>query len=217
MPCAPRCGSSNSTASLRPQSRRDPLHLRNLQTLVEIGVDKNTTVAFPAPLMTTIAELGTFLRRETEAAAAQRAAAAPAQAPAVGRSSTTPRERPEDVTSSARAPNPVGAPDRHGSGRRGLSKDQSVTAPAATTRPPNSCTITCWTLLDPARPTQGPQLPRPVGVNGLPSGGGAWAGRDNDWAAAGCGGACPEGWCGVHLSDGCFLGSGAGSGGVDRA
>ena len=65
------------------------LQLRNLQTLVEIGVDKNTTVAFPAPLMTTIAELGTFLRRETEAAAAQRAAAAPAQAPAVGRSSTS--------------------------------------------------------------------------------------------------------------------------------
>lgn len=44
------------------------LQLRNLQTLVEIGVDKNTTVAFPAPLMTTIAELGTFLRRESEAA-----------------------------------------------------------------------------------------------------------------------------------------------------
>lgn len=46
------------------------LQLRNLQTLVEIGVDKNTTVAFPAPLMTTIAELGTFLRRESDAAAA---------------------------------------------------------------------------------------------------------------------------------------------------
>ena len=65
------------------------LQLRNLQTLVEIGVDKNTTVAFPAPLMTTIAELGSFLRRETEAAAAQRAAAAPAQTPAVGHSSTS--------------------------------------------------------------------------------------------------------------------------------
>ena len=34
------------------------LQLRNLQSLVEIGVDKNTTVVFPAPLMTTIAELG---------------------------------------------------------------------------------------------------------------------------------------------------------------
>jgi regulator of protease activity HflC (stomatin/prohibitin superfamily) len=36
------------------------LQLRNLQSLVEIGVDKNTTVVFPAPLMTTIAELGAF-------------------------------------------------------------------------------------------------------------------------------------------------------------
>jgi regulator of protease activity HflC (stomatin/prohibitin superfamily) len=45
------------------------LQLRNLQSLVEIGVDKNTTVVFPAPLMSTIGELGTFLRREGEAAA----------------------------------------------------------------------------------------------------------------------------------------------------
>lgn len=44
------------------------LQLRNLQSLVEIGVDKNSTVVFPAPLMTTIAELGTFLARETAAA-----------------------------------------------------------------------------------------------------------------------------------------------------
>jgi regulator of protease activity HflC (stomatin/prohibitin superfamily) len=43
------------------------LQLRNLQSLVEIGVDKNTTVVFPAPLMTTIAELGAFLARETAA------------------------------------------------------------------------------------------------------------------------------------------------------
>ncbi|HXW86682.1 MAG TPA: slipin family protein [Streptosporangiaceae bacterium] len=40
------------------------LQLRNLQSLVEIGVDKNTTVVFPAPLMSTIEELGTFLTRE---------------------------------------------------------------------------------------------------------------------------------------------------------
>jgi regulator of protease activity HflC (stomatin/prohibitin superfamily) len=45
------------------------LQLRNLQSLVEIGVDKNTTVVFPAPLMTTISELGAFLARETAAAA----------------------------------------------------------------------------------------------------------------------------------------------------
>jgi len=46
------------------------LQLRNLQSLVEIGVDKNTTVVFPAPLMTTIAELGGFLAREQAAATA---------------------------------------------------------------------------------------------------------------------------------------------------
>ncbi len=45
------------------------LQLRNLQTLVELGVDKNTTVVFPAPLMSTIGELGTFLAREAAAAA----------------------------------------------------------------------------------------------------------------------------------------------------
>ena len=45
------------------------LQLRNLQSLVEIGVDKNTTVVFPAPLMSTIGELGSFLAREKAAAA----------------------------------------------------------------------------------------------------------------------------------------------------
>ncbi|MEC3982597.1 slipin family protein [Amycolatopsis sp. H20-H5] len=44
------------------------LQLRNLQSLVEIGVDKNTTVVFPAPLMSTIGELGAFLAKETAAA-----------------------------------------------------------------------------------------------------------------------------------------------------
>ncbi|MEV5544139.1 slipin family protein [Saccharopolyspora shandongensis] len=44
------------------------LQLRNLQSLVEIGVDKNTTVVFPAPLMSTIGELGSFLTREAAAA-----------------------------------------------------------------------------------------------------------------------------------------------------
>ncbi|GAA0711626.1 slipin family protein [Dactylosporangium roseum] len=45
------------------------LQLRNLQSLVEIGVDRNTTVVFPAPLMSTIGELGAFLAREATAAA----------------------------------------------------------------------------------------------------------------------------------------------------
>ena len=40
------------------------LQLRNLQTLVEVAVDKNSTVVFPAPLMSTIAELGAFVERE---------------------------------------------------------------------------------------------------------------------------------------------------------
>src|SRR4051794_18162882 len=44
------------------------LQLRNLQTMVEIGVDKNSTIVFPAPLMSTIQELGAFLARERAAA-----------------------------------------------------------------------------------------------------------------------------------------------------
>ncbi len=52
------------------------LQLRNLQTLVEIGVDKNTTVVFPAPLMSTIAELGSFLASEQAAASPPPPAAA---------------------------------------------------------------------------------------------------------------------------------------------
>jgi hypothetical protein len=55
------------------------LQLRNLQSLVEIGVDHNTTVVFPAPLMSTIQELGTFLARE---AAATTPAPAPTPTPA---------------------------------------------------------------------------------------------------------------------------------------
>jgi regulator of protease activity HflC (stomatin/prohibitin superfamily) len=51
------------------------LQLRNLQSLVEIGVDKNTTVVFPAPLMSTIQELSAFLARE------QAAGTTPTQAP----------------------------------------------------------------------------------------------------------------------------------------
>ena len=43
------------------------LQLRVLQSLVEIGVDKNTTVVFPAPLMSTIQEIGTFLSSEAAA------------------------------------------------------------------------------------------------------------------------------------------------------
>jgi regulator of protease activity HflC (stomatin/prohibitin superfamily) len=57
------------------------LQLRNLQTLAEIAVDRNSTVVFPAPLMSTIQELGAFLNRETTAAAV-----AAAEAPVAPRS-----------------------------------------------------------------------------------------------------------------------------------
>ena len=70
------------------------LQLRNLQSLVEIGVDKNTTVVFPAPLMTTIAELGSFL-------ASEQAAATPVQPPA-GASNRTPAA-PNGASESARS------------------------------------------------------------------------------------------------------------------
>jgi regulator of protease activity HflC (stomatin/prohibitin superfamily) len=61
------------------------LQLRNLQSLVELGVDKNTTVVFPAPLMSTIGELGSFLARETAASAAHTPPTAP---PAAGTAPT---------------------------------------------------------------------------------------------------------------------------------
>ena len=44
------------------------LQLRNLQTLLELGVEKNTTIVFPSPMMSAIGELTSFLTRETEAA-----------------------------------------------------------------------------------------------------------------------------------------------------
>jgi hypothetical protein len=47
-----------------------PVRLRPTERAghVEIGVDENTTVVFPAPLMSTIGELGSFLAREVAAA-----------------------------------------------------------------------------------------------------------------------------------------------------
>jgi hypothetical protein len=70
------------------------LQLRNLQSLVEIGVDKNTTVVFPAPLMSTISELGAFLAREKAAATsgtpANAAPAHPGRTPALGQTAPTP-------------------------------------------------------------------------------------------------------------------------------
>jgi len=58
------------------------LQLRNLQSLVEIGVDKNTTVVFPAPLMSTIQELGSFLAREAAATGTPARSPTPTPVPA---------------------------------------------------------------------------------------------------------------------------------------
>jgi regulator of protease activity HflC (stomatin/prohibitin superfamily) len=65
------------------------LQLRNLQTLIELGVDKNTTVVFPAPLMSTISELGAFLARESSAAGDPSGAAEAAKPNTSSRSATT--------------------------------------------------------------------------------------------------------------------------------
>jgi hypothetical protein len=48
---------------------------------LEIRVDKNTTVVFPAPLMSTIEELGGFLAREKAAATAPQPPASPVPPP----------------------------------------------------------------------------------------------------------------------------------------
>ncbi|MBU8811350.1 slipin family protein [Mycolicibacterium goodii] len=55
------------------------LQLRNLQTLAELGVEKNTTVVFPAPLMSAIGEISGLLNREVNAAAAGTPARIPAR------------------------------------------------------------------------------------------------------------------------------------------
>jgi hypothetical protein len=57
-------GDASDTMMRHPQA----LQLRNLQTLAELGVEKNTTIVFPAPLMSAIGELTGFLTRESAAA-----------------------------------------------------------------------------------------------------------------------------------------------------
>ena len=84
------------------------LQLRNLQTMVEIGVDKNSMIAFPAPLMSTIGELGEFLSREKAATGL-----APAPNPIVPGPVVV---EPEDVT---RAPNENGEPRPRSSAESG--------------------------------------------------------------------------------------------------
>jgi regulator of protease activity HflC (stomatin/prohibitin superfamily) len=79
------------TASAIMMAHPLALQLRNLQSLVEIGVDKNTTVVFPAPLMSTIQELGAFLAREQAAV-------------------TTPTQTPTTTTPATSTPPAVQAP-----------------------------------------------------------------------------------------------------------
>jgi regulator of protease activity HflC (stomatin/prohibitin superfamily) len=99
------------------------LQLRNLQSLVEIGVDKNTTVVFPAPLMSTIQELGAFLARE------QAAVSTPPPAPTTpSPGPTTPSRAP---TTPARAPTtPARAPTTP-AGSTSPAESPAVEVPAA--------------------------------------------------------------------------------------
>jgi regulator of protease activity HflC (stomatin/prohibitin superfamily) len=70
-------GAASDTMMAHPLA----LQLRTLQTLVEIGVDKNTMVVIPAPLMTTIRELSGFLAQEAVVPAAASAVTLPAVKP----------------------------------------------------------------------------------------------------------------------------------------
>src|SRR6476619_5676793 len=73
------------------------LQLRNLQTMVEIAVDKNSTIMFPAPLMSTIEEIGAFLSREAAAAVSGPPVTGDIPTPAVGPPDQT-RDTPHDDT-----------------------------------------------------------------------------------------------------------------------
>ena len=87
------------------------LQLRNLQTLVEIGVDKNTTVVFPAPLMSTIGDVGSFLARESAAASA---IPTPPIAAPPARQTQTPTPAANGKTTPTPAPRSPSARDEHG-------------------------------------------------------------------------------------------------------
>ena len=81
------------------------LQLRNLQSLVEIGVDHNTTVVFPAPLMSTIQELGAFLAREQAAGTTLTPTpTAPVKAPTAAPAVEQPATQAEFNTDYNRAP-----------------------------------------------------------------------------------------------------------------
>lgn len=84
-------GSASDTMMAHPLA----LQLRNLQPLAELGVDKNTTVVFPAPLMSAIGDVGTFFARETAAATDLLPAAIPWRQPTEPTDGATPTAEPE--------------------------------------------------------------------------------------------------------------------------
>jgi len=84
------------------------LQLRNLQSLVEIGVDKNTTVVFPSPIMTTINELGAFIERERAAAERE---VVPATQPVTRQLAAADPSLPAPAMPEEPSPLPVDAPD----------------------------------------------------------------------------------------------------------
>jgi regulator of protease activity HflC (stomatin/prohibitin superfamily) len=65
---AAKLGDASDTMMSHPLA----LQLRTLQTLVEVGVDKNTLVVFPAPLMHSIGEVTNFLDQEAATAEVRR-------------------------------------------------------------------------------------------------------------------------------------------------
>jgi hypothetical protein len=65
--------------------------------MVEIGVDKNSTIMFPAPLMSTIEEIGAFLSREAAAAVPRPPATGETSTPVVGEPEQT-GDAPQDAT-----------------------------------------------------------------------------------------------------------------------
>ncbi len=96
---AAKLGSASDTMMAHPLA----LQLRTLQTLVEVGVDKNTLVLFPAPLMASIGELTSFV--DGEAATAEMRA--PTPTPRVRRATTRmPKPTAEVQGPTAQVPGP---------------------------------------------------------------------------------------------------------------
>ena len=134
------------------------LQLRNLQSLVEIGVDKNTTVVFPAPLMSTIGELGAFLPASgggpehptaiaTATPGGRTAGEGPGGATANGRPGTVPpsdaltvalsdpgADGPRVPSGGGRGSGPRRAPARRGRRRGAARRDPVASAAPAPTR-----------------------------------------------------------------------------------